>query len=479
MSDYRILNSILSLARSGATQRAWEAFVLAGFDKQNDNAAALTLYGRLLKDRGQFARSSEIYAIAATLTGQSYPLINAATMALLAGDNPRALLLGHAVLDLISSGKDQGETPYWLEATRAEAHLLLAETDAARTSIAKAVRLAPAAHEDIAATLRQFKRICRYRGQDCGWLETFAPPIILCFSGIMGISAHADDFAQIIAEQISQIAPGYGYGALAAGADILIAESLIDAGAEVHAILPCQIDEFALRSVTAFGADWTGRFYNLLDQVSSLTITNPNSAISVANVSIAAETALGLAHEKAQLLETKIAFLRVNGTEVESVNLPPETSALKVYKIDTEVPRTIREIQKLPLGQVNYWVAASLPLQPAAISSASFEDIHNCRIWRCQDLQTALKVATDVNLANSGKNVAVDVWDSVDERVNNDLIKRLCRVAQLETVFDIIGSENVAMASQAFSPKIKLEPLGELATNEGELAVYAMIQLSE
>jgi hypothetical protein len=475
LPDTRALSSILSLARSGATQRAWDAFVAAGFDRRDDNAAALTLYGRLLKDREEFAKSSEIYASAASLTGQSYPLINAATMALLAGDNSRAELLGRAVLDLISAGKDQGETPYWLEATRAEAHLLLAETDAARSSITTAVSLAPAAHEDIAATLRQFKRICRNREQDCRWLDSFAPPIILCFSGIMGIPANEVAVAQKISAQVNQIAPGYGYGALAAGADILIAEALIDAAAEVHAILPCPVDEFASRSVTAFGSEWTPRFYKLLDQVSSLTITNQNSPISIANVTIAAETALGLAQVKAELLETSIAFLRVSGAGTESINLPTEISDLKVFRIDSDIPREIADFQELSPGLTNYWLATAMPIQSAVITSVQFEDIHDCRIWQCQNLQSAMEIAALVSQSNRVNNVAIDVWDSSDERVNSAQIKRLCRMAQLETVFDMIGSENAAMATRTVSPSPKLQPLGELATNEGELALYAII----
>ncbi len=86
--------SLQTLARSGATSRAWEAFVAAGLDRDFGDPAPLTLKGRLLKDRARaasgstrtqlFALAGEAYAAAAALCPKdSYPLINAAAMALL------------------------------------------------------------------------------------------------------------------------------------------------------------------------------------------------------------------------------------------------------------------------------------------------------------------------------------------------------------------------------------------------------------
>ena len=76
------LPPILSLARAGATSRAWDAFVAAGLDGAED-IHALTLNGRLLKDRARqaagveraalFAQSGAAYRRAATLRPDSLP----------------------------------------------------------------------------------------------------------------------------------------------------------------------------------------------------------------------------------------------------------------------------------------------------------------------------------------------------------------------------------------------------------------------
>ena len=111
---------ILSLARSGATSRAWEAFLAAGLNGV-DEVEILTLKGRLLKDRARlaigleraelFAQAETAYERAAALHPDSYPLINASAMALFAGERVQSELLANKVLHLIETGADKGETP--------------------------------------------------------------------------------------------------------------------------------------------------------------------------------------------------------------------------------------------------------------------------------------------------------------------------------------------------------------------------------
>ena len=57
MTDLRDIPHILSLARAGATSRAWDAFVDAGFDGVLADAKVLTLKGRLLKDKARAAQN--------------------------------------------------------------------------------------------------------------------------------------------------------------------------------------------------------------------------------------------------------------------------------------------------------------------------------------------------------------------------------------------------------------------------------------
>ena len=142
--------STLILARSGATQRAWEDFVKAGLDAIADNPAVLTLKGRLLKDQARkasgeakaqlYLQSANAYADAAALRPDSYPLINAATMSLFAAQPDQMARFSQEVLTLLETGTGPGETPYWHDATKAEGLLLLGRRTEAETALRDAAR---------------------------------------------------------------------------------------------------------------------------------------------------------------------------------------------------------------------------------------------------------------------------------------------------------------------------------------------------
>ena len=113
---------IAALARSGAVRRAWELFEAGGWAAQTDDPAALSLKGRLLKDRARAAVSAEeraalfgaaasAYAAAQALAPAPYRAINAATARLLAGDPAGATLGAQAVLDLLDAPTPPADTP--------------------------------------------------------------------------------------------------------------------------------------------------------------------------------------------------------------------------------------------------------------------------------------------------------------------------------------------------------------------------------
>ena len=200
---------ISALARAGAVTRAWNAFVDAGLEQSTSDPKALTLKGRLLKDQARktsggvaarlYLQSAKAYTDAAALRPDSYPLINAATMSLFAGQSDHMALLAQHVLNMLETGIGLGETAYWHEATRAEALLLLDRQADAQTALDKAINTAPAAYEDRAVTLRQFRQIAEFRGSSCNWLVNYAPPASLYFKGMIGIAPddhHAADLAR-------------------------------------------------------------------------------------------------------------------------------------------------------------------------------------------------------------------------------------------------------------------------------------------
>src|SRR5829696_8669981 len=232
------LSLIIAYARAGASQFAWERFVAAGYDRMTDDPAALGVRGRLLKDRALagegaerrrlFGEAAAAYRGAAALSGATYPLINAASLSLLSGEDGQARALARQVLDRIDADPGEPETPYYRAATRAEALLLLDRDGEARAAFDEAVALAPRAWEDHASTLRQFALILAAQGRDSAWLDTHRPPRSLHFGGHMSFDAKVvrrEHLDEKIAAVLEEEKVGFAYGALAAGADIIIAEA--------------------------------------------------------------------------------------------------------------------------------------------------------------------------------------------------------------------------------------------------------------
>jgi tetratricopeptide (TPR) repeat protein len=317
------------MARAGALDQAWRLFEAAGLASEADDAAIACIQGRLLKDQAARNRSPDLYRSAARaylraadLQPATYPLINAATLSLLAGERAEAAILAAQVLDRIAAEPDEPETPYWRAATRAEALLLLDRHDQARAAFAEAIALAPLAWEDHASTLRQFGLILAAQGQDPAWLDAHRPPRSLHFGGHMSFDArvsrreHLDDRIRAVLEEERV---GFGFGALAAGADILIAEALLERGAELHAVLPGGPDAFAAVSVEPFGKAWRRRFDSLLAGAASVRGVRPLGVPPGRLViEVADEIAMGAAVMNARRLETQALQLLVLPDEPSS-----------------------------------------------------------------------------------------------------------------------------------------------------------------
>lgn len=320
-----MLPKLIGAARSGATDRALRLFRDAELDRITDNPAVLSLKGRLLKDQAALASGSErrrlyleaaaAYGAAGEISGSTYPLINAATLALLAGDPDQARERATRLLTRIdAAGDDPDETPYYAMATRAEALLLVGEIAQARAALEAAVALAPRAWEDHASTLRQFGLILAELGEDAACLEPLRPPRALHFGGGMGLAGGGG----AIVAWLQGARVGFGYGALAAGGDILIAEALVEAGAQLHVVLPCPSQAFRRASVEPYGGDWAKRFDRLLGQADSLHVAGSgcpggDDPVAPDSLRLAAEVAMGRAVMQAGLLATSAVQLLVVG----------------------------------------------------------------------------------------------------------------------------------------------------------------------
>ena len=449
---------ILSLARSGATSRAWDAFLSAGLDKAEE-VDALTLKGRLLKDRAKqaagaeraalFAQSGAAYAHAARLRPDSYPLINAAAMALFGGDGAVAANIARDVLTLVDGDASQGETPYWREATRAEAFLLLGRASDAKVSLAAGITRAPQAWEDHAATLRQFAAILSEQGEDAAWLDAHRPSPSLHFSGILGIDSDDATAAAAIHTAIAEIAPGFGYGALAAGADIIAAEALLARGAELHVVLPSSQAEFCRTSVAPYDQDWTARFDALCAAAHSLTICNDGSETSRAGIALADYQAMGMAVLKASLLESRAIAMRIEPVGRPALGDPWLFAGRAIVHVAVAESRPAVVNGDVADGALVFYLAlgddagvadpmgfASLQQAIAAIPERTVQAAIDCNITGQRDAVAALLRNTPTG--------------------------------------GIFASGNAAMALLTEGRCRRVEPMGEMETAEGPVDVYAV-----
>ena len=325
------LSTIIALARAGALDHAWYQFGAAGYDAREDDPAALTVKGRLLKDRALrasgaarrafYLQSAEAYRQAAALQPGTYPLINAATLSLLSGDPAQARELAGEVLARIAREPDEPETPYWRAATEAEALLILGRADEARTALEAAVAAAPRAWEDHASTLRQFIAIQEELGEDAAWLDLLRPPRTVHFFG-SGDAARED-----VAANLERMCVGFGYGALAAGAELVVAEALLARGAELHVVLPSDAASFASVQVDPHGGDWHARFEAALEAAESVQLVRPFGAPpDTALTALAAGIADGAARLNAERLMGQAVRLTLKDGAIveESAGVPPD-----------------------------------------------------------------------------------------------------------------------------------------------------------
>ncbi len=285
---------ILTLIRSGALEQAEKAFRLlraAGMPQDEDH---LALEGRMLKARALeasgdarralFQRAGAAYARAYRETQGSYSGINAATLFSLSGDKPQAEQLARGVLSQCTedgaAGTPGRASDYYRFATEAEAHLLLGAADKANASMARAAGCPSADADAVASTLHQFDLIARETGQDFAWLDAYRLPGTVHFAGQIwqaGVNPDAEKALQFeVQSALKAMKVGRGYGALAAGADIVIAEAVLAAGAELHVILPAAVQYFEATSVRPYGEAWVARFRALIAQATSLESHAPH-----------------------------------------------------------------------------------------------------------------------------------------------------------------------------------------------------------
>lgn len=348
--------AVLALARAGALEFARSEYKRYGLDKVRHHEDIMALGGRLLKDmalarsgkdRQEYAhQSADKYEAAFRDTKGYYSGINAASMALVAGVPP-AIVTDRArtILKLLPDVNAlENEDLYFAEATRAEAHLILGETHKAAQILREAIFHDPLNFTAHASTLKQFRMILRARKEPLAWTAPFAPPKAAHFAGHLFSpdtearsgqnklnNKEIKDLRVEISEAIQTNDIGFGFGALAAGSDILIAETLLQEGAELHVVLPTNEQDFLEFSVAPFGKSWVKRFQTCLKKASSVRTLSEKQAWPDSELgSYSSQIAMGLAVMRAATLSTGMAQLLVWDGK-ESVDPMSTASDAKIW----------------------------------------------------------------------------------------------------------------------------------------------------
>jgi len=273
---------VLALARMGDTERAMELFEAYGLDRSSDPHER-AVGARLLKDRALAAppgerlfaleRAFEAYHAIYLESGDSFPGINAATLAMLAGREERARELAAALLGdpAVAAAGD-----YYLAVTKAEALLILGGTK----DVADVLKAGPVRdsrdHGARSGSARQLARVADHLGMAekarKRLLAPLAPPKAMHFCGHMFVSDAAAEAAlrETIDEILAHEDVGFAYGALACGGDLLIAEVALDRGVPLHVVLPFDEEDFLAQSVRPGGEGWEARFRACIGRAASV-----------------------------------------------------------------------------------------------------------------------------------------------------------------------------------------------------------------
>ena len=316
---------VLAAARMGNTELAMELCQQYGF-AQSDNVDHRAIVARILKDSALATEEPErrrqallqahlAYEEVFRDTGDAFPGINAATMALLAGETDMAHSLAGSILDLPDVAEPEN---FYDCATHAEARFVLGELEAVSEVLQRAGQMADANSGAKSSTSKQLGLIAAQLKLDeverASLLRPILPPSVIHFCGHI-FREDKDIEARLRREIDSFVAEhdiGFAYGSLAAGSDMLIAEAVLERGGEIHITLPFNRDDFIAQSIEPAGSGWLDRFEKCLEQASSVNFaTEMNYVGDPAQFSYASSVAMGMARLRAQFLGSRIEQLAI------------------------------------------------------------------------------------------------------------------------------------------------------------------------
>lgn len=326
--------AVLATARFGAISEALGLIEKWKLDRDRKNEELASLRPRLLRDLA-FAsdsntpdfellhESAEEFEKVFVASKGCNSGVNAAAGYALIGDGDRGKAIASMVLHEMSRSPTENGDDYWRRAVLAECKLLQGDAAAAASLFEAASSAADATPGKKATTRRQLRRLKKCAGIDDAWIDRVTPQTsVLFYSGPLAHRAIADSelptrrLLNELDHLLTSKPIAWAYGALASGADIIIAEALINAGVELNVCLPLPPREFLAASVAVSGPEWRERFIACMRAASSIEWNRRASMACESAYRLGAVVAMGKSIRYASQLETEaIGFFALEGNQ--------------------------------------------------------------------------------------------------------------------------------------------------------------------
>lgn len=317
--------SALALLRVGAVERAIGLLEPLRAEGAADEET-LGLLARGYKalwlesaDANHLRRSIELYSDAYQATAGVWSGINAATLNLCAGEASLAQTLARAVQETCTTlVASSGAKDPWLIGTLGEAALILRNVSDAQRWYRELGNMTRD-HGTRASVRANARLVLGAIGENASWMDDVIPgPMIGVFSGHVakpGPDGRGRLFGEPeqaivtrIAQAVDRLDIRIGFGAAAAGADIIFHEAVLARGGECHIVLPQAPENFKDDSVAPAGGDWLRRFDTLLMRAARTVVLGESAADDLAYV-YANRGMLGLARAHSQQVDGRLRGL--------------------------------------------------------------------------------------------------------------------------------------------------------------------------
>jgi hypothetical protein len=332
--------AVLNLSRSGAQKRARQLWIKTGLSPNlqgqalkgslEENIAALG--ARLDREEAFLASATEqtwklrhaaaSYESIYRRTRGTFPGINAAVLYELSGNESHAKDIATLIVKQCDRDAPRStEDAYQLAADRAAANLILNELDAAQKAIDDASKLASNA-SSVATTRKQLLQVCDRKNINHTILAPLKNRSVIHYCqqpasrvGRLGeLPANQEAcLVQVVKKELEKRDAGYAYGSLGPGADIVLAEDLLERHAELCIVLPFETQSFRRGAILPAGSAWLARFDNCLERVTDVVnATDGDFALDREVFVYASRLAAGMALVRARNLLADFAQLAVS-----------------------------------------------------------------------------------------------------------------------------------------------------------------------